>query len=72
MVAKVMVKKGDSKKNIYYHYIAQEVPHPSILNTECIDLEMMEDTVAVRDTGKDDMEDEGITTEAVRLIRKEP
>ena len=48
LVAKV-VKKGDSRKNISYHYKGQEVPHLSILTTQCTDVEMVEDIVAVRD-----------------------
>jgi hypothetical protein len=57
LVAKVMQKKGDSRKNISYHYTGQ-VPHLSILTTQCEDVEMVEDLIAVRDIVEDGMEDE--------------
>ena len=57
LVAKVMQKKGDSRKNISYHYIGQ-VPHMSSLNTQSEDVEMVEDLVAVWDIVEDGMEDE--------------
>jgi hypothetical protein len=54
LVAKVMNKKGDSKKNISYQYVGQEVPQLlSVLNTQCEDVEMVEDLVAVRDIVED-------------------
>ena len=48
------------------------VPHLSILNTECEDLEMVEDLAAVRDIVEDGMEGEGIAIGAVRMRRKVP
>ena len=48
LVTKVMKKKGDSKKNISYHYVGQEVPHLlSVLNAQ--DVEVVAELAAVRD-----------------------
>ena len=71
LVAKVMNKKGDSKKNISYQYVGQDVPHMlSVLNTQCEDVEMVEDLAAVRDIVEENIEGEVFATGAVRLRRK--
>ena len=71
LVAKVMKKKGDSKKNISYHYVGLEVPQLlSVLSTQCEDVEMVEDLAAVWDTVEENIESEAFATGAVRLMRK--
>ena len=51
-------------------YVGQEVPRLSILNTQCKDVEMVEDVGAVRDTVEDSMEEEIIASGAVRWRRR--
>jgi hypothetical protein len=71
LVAKVINKKGDSKKNISYRYVGQEVPQLLFaLNTQCEDVEMEEDLAAVRDIVEENIEGEEFATGAAGLRRK--
>jgi len=71
LVAEVVKKKGERKKNISYLYVGQEVPQLlSLINTQSKDVEMVEDQVAVRDIVEDDKEFKAITTGDVRLRRR--
>ena len=67
----VMKKKGDSKKDISYQYVGQKVPQlVPVFNTQCKDVEMVEDIAAVRDIVEDDIDgEEALVTGAVRLRR---
>ena len=51
-------------------YVGQEVPRLSILNTQCKDVEMVEDLAAVWDTVEENIEGEEFATGVVRLMRK--
>ena len=57
LVAEVMKKKKeDSKKVISYQYVGQEVPQLlPVFNTQCKDVEMVEDLAAVRDIVEEDI-----------------
>jgi len=70
LVAEVVKKKGDSKKNISYQYVGQEVPQLLLINTQSKNVEMVEDQAAVRDIVEDDKEFKAIATGDVRLRRR--